>query len=389
MAKTTRSWGSFVPPEKERQLRELEGLEAEQQGRVRRRMMFRWMGWGAVMVLLAQWSIGFVSFFTPKRLGAFGGTVVAGNITDFKVGDVKQVRDGKFYMTRVPEGLHGPVLEVPAPGLHGAVGARPTRPCPARPMAATWRITDKGRFKCPCHGSIYNRYGQIIQGPAPRPMDHFPITIDATGHVTVETGPIKAISRTVANARRRRPAPILGRRERMDYQHPRADYCCFSALVLGAVLWYAARVAVPLPEGPAGTADRRPGHGAQDHRHRGHDRGYGAAVSGLRLPRTGSPGQSPGSATGHVDRSRHRHLHLAVLPLPRRKGPGRRRAGSPIRCGSRRRSTERTSDRRTPTRAPRSTTSSSRPSSAVAPVRRCRPGARSTAARCSTSRSTS
>ncbi|MBV9544797.1 MAG: hypothetical protein JOY61_10500, partial [Chloroflexi bacterium] len=103
MAKTSSELGLFLPPEKERQLRELEGLEAEQQGRVRRRMMFRWMGWGAVLVLLGQWSIGFLSFFTPKRLGAFGGTVVAGAITDFQVGDVKQVRDGKFYITRVPE----------------------------------------------------------------------------------------------------------------------------------------------------------------------------------------------------------------------------------------------------------------------------------------------
>ena len=54
MAKTTHELGLFLPPEKERQLRELEELEAEQQGRVRRRMMFRWMGWGAVMVLLAS-----------------------------------------------------------------------------------------------------------------------------------------------------------------------------------------------------------------------------------------------------------------------------------------------------------------------------------------------
>ena len=52
MAKTTRELGLFVPPEKERQLRELDELEVEQKSRVRRRMMFRWMGWGAVMVLL-------------------------------------------------------------------------------------------------------------------------------------------------------------------------------------------------------------------------------------------------------------------------------------------------------------------------------------------------
>ena len=71
MAKTTRELGLFVPPEKERQLHELEEVQVEQDTRVRRRMMFRWMGWGAVLVLLGQWSIGFLSFFEPKRLGAF------------------------------------------------------------------------------------------------------------------------------------------------------------------------------------------------------------------------------------------------------------------------------------------------------------------------------
>src|SRR5205823_1455232 len=161
MAKSSRELGLFLPPEKERQLRELEGLEEEQKSRLRRRMMFRWMGWGAVMVLLGQWSIGFLSFFTPKRLGAFGGTVVAGQVADFKVGDVKQVRDGKFYLTRVPEGF----------------------------FALYW--------KCPHLGCTVP---WAPQDPAPRPMDRFPVKIDGTGRINVETGPSKAISRPVADA---------------------------------------------------------------------------------------------------------------------------------------------------------------------------------------------
>ncbi|HEY1293296.1 MAG TPA: Rieske 2Fe-2S domain-containing protein [Chloroflexota bacterium] len=197
MAKSSQELGLFLPPEKERQLRELEELDAEQQGRFRRRMMFRWMGWGAVMVLLAQWSIGFVSFFTPKRLGAFGGTVVAGSVSDFQVGDVKQVRDGKFYLTRVPEGFMA--LYWKCPHLGCTVPWAPQDPAmPGPPDGGDQAFTDKGRFKCPCHGSIYNRYGQIIQGPAPRPMDHFPIKFDSTGRISVDTGPSKAISRPVA-----------------------------------------------------------------------------------------------------------------------------------------------------------------------------------------------
>jgi cytochrome b6-f complex iron-sulfur subunit len=206
MSKTTRELGLFVPPEKERQLRELEELEGEQQSRVRRRMMFRWMGWGAVLVLLGQWSIGFVSFFTPRRLGAFGGEVIAGAVSDFKLGDVKVNRAGKFYVTRVPEGFLALYWKCPHLGCTVPWAyADPAMPGP--PDGGDQAFIDHGRFKCPCHGSIYNRYGQIIQGPAPRPMDLFPLKIDASGKITVETGPSKAVSRAIASAEDAVPPP--------------------------------------------------------------------------------------------------------------------------------------------------------------------------------------
>ena len=206
MAKTTRELGLFVPPEKERQLRELDEVEVEQQARVRRRMAFRWIGWGGVMALLGQWSIGFLGFFTPKRLGAFGGTVTGGNASDFKVADVKVVREGKFYITRVPEGFFA--LYWKCPHLGCTVPWADQDPAmPGPPDGGDQAFTDKGRFKCPCHGSIYNRYGQIIQGPAPRPMDRFPLHIDSGGKITVDTGPSKAISRPVALASDAVPPP--------------------------------------------------------------------------------------------------------------------------------------------------------------------------------------
>jgi cytochrome b6-f complex iron-sulfur subunit len=200
MAQRSRELGLFVPPEKQRQLRELEALEAEQRGRVRRRLWFRWLGWGGIAVLLGQWSLGFVGFFTPKRLGAFGGTVTAGEAADWKIGDVKVSREGKFYVTRVPEGFFA--LYWKCPHLGCTVPWAPNDPAmPGPPDGGDQAFTDHGRFKCPCHGSIYNRYGQIIQGPAPRPMDRFPLKIDASGKVLVETGPSKAITRPAADPR--------------------------------------------------------------------------------------------------------------------------------------------------------------------------------------------
>jgi cytochrome b6-f complex iron-sulfur subunit len=206
VAKTTRELGLFVPPEKERELRELDEIEDEQQGKVRRRMWFRWLGWGAVLAIVGQWSIGFLGFFTPKRLGAFGATVVAGNVSEFDVGDVKVIREGKFYVTRVPEGFFA--LYWKCPHLGCTVPWAPGDPAmPGPPGSGDVAFTDVGRFKCPCHGSIYNRYGQIIQGPAPRPMDLFPMSIDSSGRISVDTGPSKVITRPEALASEATPPP--------------------------------------------------------------------------------------------------------------------------------------------------------------------------------------
>jgi cytochrome b6-f complex iron-sulfur subunit len=206
VAKTSRELGLFVPPDKERELRELDDLETQQRGRVTRRLWFRWVGWGAVLAVLGQWSIGFVGFFTPKRLGAFGGMVAAGVASEFNIGDVKVVREGKFYVTRVPEGFFALYWKCPHLGCT-VPWAASDEAMPGPPDGGDLAFTDHGRFKCPCHGSIYNRYGQIIAGPAPRPMDRFPVKIDGTGKITVETGPSKAISRSVADAADAVPPP--------------------------------------------------------------------------------------------------------------------------------------------------------------------------------------
>ena len=45
-------------------------------------------------------------------------------------------------------------------------------------------------FECGCHGSQYNQVGEKKGGPAPRGMDHFPLSFSASDDVTVDTGTI-------------------------------------------------------------------------------------------------------------------------------------------------------------------------------------------------------
>ncbi|HWB72546.1 MAG TPA: Rieske 2Fe-2S domain-containing protein, partial [Egibacteraceae bacterium] len=44
-------------------------------------------------------------------------------------------------------------------------------------------------FECPCHGSRYNRWGEYQDGPAPRGLDRFPLTLEG-GRVVVDTAKI-------------------------------------------------------------------------------------------------------------------------------------------------------------------------------------------------------
>ena len=51
-------------------------------------------------------------------------------------------------------------------------------------------VASEDRWHCPCHGSIYNRHGERIAGPAPRPMDLMGLPFDGSGNAVVDTGKI-------------------------------------------------------------------------------------------------------------------------------------------------------------------------------------------------------
>ncbi len=40
-----------------------------------------------------------------------------------------------------------------------------------------WEREEK-KFKCPCHGSMFDAEGKVVGGPAPRPLDRLPVKIE-------------------------------------------------------------------------------------------------------------------------------------------------------------------------------------------------------------------
>jgi cytochrome b6-f complex iron-sulfur subunit len=121
--------------------------------------------------LFGQAGAALFQYLEPRvAAGSFGTKVNAGKALEFKPGKVFFVREGRFYISRLED---GGVL---------ALWQR----CTHLGCSVPWN-KDEGQFHCPCHSSLFNTRGEVIGGPAPRPLDLFPIEL-VNGDLVVDTG---------------------------------------------------------------------------------------------------------------------------------------------------------------------------------------------------------
>lgn len=136
------------------------------------RRQFLGLAWSLSLTgLFGQAGIALWRFFRPQvEAGTFGAEVIAGQVNEFEPGTVSHVQAGRFYISRLEDG-----------GIL-ALWQR----CTHLGCTVPWR-EDEHRFNCPCHSSIFNTAGEVVSGPAPRPMDMFPIEI-RDQEIVVDTG---------------------------------------------------------------------------------------------------------------------------------------------------------------------------------------------------------
>ena len=107
-------------------------------------------------------------YLSPNVLFEPPTTFRAGNPDLYPLNSVTFLEDQQVYVVRTENGFY-------------AVSAV----CTHLGCVTQWK-PDVGQIACPCHGSKFTSDGTKIEGPAPRPLPHFAISLTPDGELQVD-----------------------------------------------------------------------------------------------------------------------------------------------------------------------------------------------------------
>jgi cytochrome b6-f complex iron-sulfur subunit len=150
--------------------------EPNPDNQVSRRDFFN-MAWKGLGILAGLEMAGIFTayFFSGKNKNASAPKKLleAGPVDSFGPNTVSSFMGGRFYLARQQDG-----------GFI-AVSLR----CTHLGCAVSWEESRK-RFICPCHSSAYDIGGEVLNPPAARALDYYPVLIE-NGVVKVDIGTLK------------------------------------------------------------------------------------------------------------------------------------------------------------------------------------------------------
>jgi cytochrome b6-f complex iron-sulfur subunit len=129
-----------------------------------------WRILGGVALLEAAGLVG--AFLWPRRRAeeeSGHGVIDTGPVAEFTPGSVTAFPAGRFYLVRLQDGGFLALSSI----------------CSHLECSVPWNPKD-GRFVCPCHGSVFELTGAVLNPPAPRPLDLYAVAIEG-GIVRVDT----------------------------------------------------------------------------------------------------------------------------------------------------------------------------------------------------------
>jgi cytochrome b6-f complex iron-sulfur subunit len=138
-----------------------------------RRYFLEVVGGSAIGVVAAGSAVLTVQYLSPNVLYEPPLKFNAGAVESFPPDSVTLVVDQKSYVVRAKEGYFYAMSAI----------------CTHLGCITGWK-GDEGIIACPCHGSKFDRQGNVIAGPAPRPLPRFSMSLEDRDELIVDKGAI-------------------------------------------------------------------------------------------------------------------------------------------------------------------------------------------------------
>lgn len=137
------------------------------------RRSFLRRSWGFIVALLgaeALWTSW--DLLNPRVSEGFGSKIAVGPEQGYPPGEVRHFSNGRFYLVNLDGEFQALYQKCPHLGCRVSF------------------CTSSARFECPCHGSVFNMKGELIEGPSPRGLDSFALEVGDEG-IIVDTGTLR------------------------------------------------------------------------------------------------------------------------------------------------------------------------------------------------------
>jgi len=134
-----------------------------------RRYFLEIIGVGSIGVAAAGSLALTAAYLSPNVVKEPATKFKIGSPDNYPPGSVTFVQDKKVYVVHTKEGEFYTLSAT----------------CTHLGCIANWK-EEEGIIACPCHGSKFDRAGNVIHGPAPKPLPHYSITLDDQGLLVVD-----------------------------------------------------------------------------------------------------------------------------------------------------------------------------------------------------------
>ncbi len=150
---------------------------ASERGRISRRLLLG-TGWFGFLISIVGPALANVRYLFPNVVYEGPTQFKLGRPEEYPAGSITFLEQQRVFILHDPEGFRA--LSAICTHLR----------CTTGPFVPPGGDRKEWTSRCPCHGSIFARDGRVLQGPAPRPLDFYRVSLAPDGRLLVDTAAI-------------------------------------------------------------------------------------------------------------------------------------------------------------------------------------------------------